>query len=543
MRALHTTAMTLAEMEALQTGGLDQAEDDLAEDLKADLAVYEKAKEYVESRHPNKPEFMKLLNDYNPLAEMKEPHIEDFRRPDRQLPPLDRVTIAVDTDEQYRVTRKTKWVTKQLRSPVMNDVHALLEQWVKTMYPKRSDWLDLLKEFSKDEKEQALMFQILEFALLEETFEVQSQDLTRILVKYMNLERYDDVDRLMATLDEKGFPPDFVVCTLLLDMNCKLKRLDKAREMFDRIRSLDYVPDVAACTKLIEFYCETGNPEAGEMLLAEMEEEKLHGTVDTYLAILKGYGKQGKASEALRIFSIMEDDIFLKPNIGPDVYSALMDAYILSNMLPSAVLKMEDMLSSGQVPGDESISLLIAAYEKKNQFEKAMEVLLKLESMAVRPGVASLTTLIGWFGKLGLVEEAAILFKNLEEKVDVPDCKAYASIFSVYARAGSVDKARAVLECVEEKKVEVNATAYEEMILSLLDGKQREEAQSMRDRMIAQGLTPSDGVERALLGIQADSSLSGGSKPEGEAQGLGVDTESFLAGVSKRLEEEASQSL
>ncbi|MCO5597646.1 hypothetical protein L7F22_051727 [Adiantum nelumboides] len=176
-RIFHTTAARLQETQAVQTVGArdEQAEDpeveyeleersekeeeSLEEQLKDNLAVYEELKEYVETRHANKPEYMKMLNDYNPLAEMKEPRIEDFRQPDRPLPPLDRVTIVLDTNDQYRVTRKTKWVTKQLRSPVMNDVPALLEQWVKTMYPKRSDWLDLLKEFSKNEKEQALMYQ------------------------------------------------------------------------------------------------------------------------------------------------------------------------------------------------------------------------------------------------------------------------------------------------------------------------------------------------------------------------------------------------
>ncbi|MCO5597647.1 hypothetical protein L7F22_051728 [Adiantum nelumboides] len=353
----------------------------------------------------------------------------------------------------------------------------------------------------------------------------------------MNSERYDDVDRLMGTVESKGFPPDFVVCTLLLDMNCKLKRLDKARDMFDRIRSMDYVPDVAGCTKLIEFYCETGNPEAGEMLLSEMEDEKLHGTVDTYLTLLKGYGKQGKASDAVRVLSIMNDDVFLKPHIGPDVYSALMDAYVQSNLLPSAVLKMEEMLNSGFVPEDKTICRLIAAFEKKNQFEMALDVLLKLESMAVRPGVETLATLIRWFGKLGLVEEAETLFQNIKKKVDVPDCTAYASLFSVYARAGSVDKAKALLVTVEEDHTEIDSSAYEQMIVSLLDGKQREEAQSMRDRMIAQGHTPSDDVERALLGIQEDSFLSGIKPSEGATQSLGIETESFLDDVTKRVEE------
>eukprot|EP00250_Pteridium_aquilinum_P011021 c19787_g1_i1 orf=482-2593(-) len=502
-----------------------------------DIAIYKELEEYVLRKHGNKPEFLKMLDEYNPLAEMKEPTIEDFRRPDRELPPLDRVTIALDTEEQYRITRKTKWIIKQLRSPLMNDVPSLLEQWVKTMYPKRSDWLDLLKEFT-DEKEQDLLFQIFEFALLEDTFEVKSQDLTRLIVKYMNLERYDDVERLMGTLDSKGFPPDFVVCTLLLDMNCKLRRLDKAREMFDRIRSLDYVPDVTACTQLIEFYCSTGNPEAGEMILAEMESEKVHGTVDTYLAVLKGYGKLGRAQEAMRIFAMMKEDIFLKPHMGPSVYSALMNAYSQANMLPSAVLTMEDMLLSGLVPEDECVSLLIAAYEKKNQFEKALDVLLKLESKAIRPGLDTLNVLIGWFGKLGLVEEAEILFKTIEAKVDVPDCKAYASLFSTYARTGSVEKAKAILNSLEEKGLVLTASAYEQMILALLDGKQPQEAQSMRDQMISQGHTPSDEVERALLGLQTDSFLSGVSISSEEAtQSSGIETESFLAGVSKNMDE------
>ncbi|KAI5054365.1 hypothetical protein GOP47_0030727 [Adiantum capillus-veneris] len=124
--------------------------------------------------------------------------------------------------------------------------------------------------------------------------------------------------------------------------------------------------------------------------------------------------------------------------------------------------------------------------------------------MAIRLGVETLMTLIGWFGKL------------------------------VYARETSVDKVKALLA----EEVEIDVSTYELMIVSLLDGNDREEAQSMRDRMIAQGLTPSDEVERALLGIQAAKFLVGVRKPsEGATQSLGIETKSFLAGVSKRAEE------
>lgn len=489
---------------------------ELTEQEQRDMVVYEELKEFVMKKRGGKPEYLEMLKKYNPMAEHEEPSIVDFRPPNRELPPLDRVTIALETEEQYRVTRKTKWIIKQLRSPLIDDVPSVLEQWVKTMYPKRSDWLDLLKEFD-GEKEQELMFQIFEFALLEDTFEVKSQDLTKIIVKYINLERYDDVERLMGTLDSKGFPPDFVVCTLLLDMHCKMKRLDKAREMYDRIRSMGYVPDVATCTELIDYYCTSGNPEAGEMLLAEMEAEKVHGTVDTYLAVLRGYGKLGQVSEAVRIFGMIKQDVFLRPHMGPNVYSSLMNAYTQANMLPSAVLTMEDMLMSGLVPEDESVGLLIVAYEKKNQFEKALDVLLKLESKAVRLGVDTITTLIGWFGKLGLVEEAEILFKNIEAKVDKPECKAYVSLFSTYARSGLIDKARGILGSLEEKKVVLTDWAYEQIILSLLDGKQPQEAQSMRDQMISRGYTPSDEIERAFLGIQTEILLADASKSLDEA--------------------------
>ncbi|KAH7285673.1 hypothetical protein KP509_33G040200 [Ceratopteris richardii] len=341
----------------------------------------------------------------------------------------------------------------------------------------------------------------------------------------------------MATLDEKCFPPDFVVCTLLLDMNINLKRLDRAKEMYDRIRSLDYVPDVTGCTNLINFLCESGNPEAGEMILAEMEDEKLHGTIDTYLTVLRGYGKQGKVDEAVRIFRMMKEDTFLNPHMGPDVYSEAMNAYVRGNKLSSAVLTMEDMLHMGMIPDDESISLLIAAYEQKNQFERALDVLLKLESRAVRPGVNTLTTLIVWFGKLGLLEEVETLFKCIEQKVDTPDSKAYASLYSAYARAGLIDKTKAILDRIEASKVILDASAYEQMILALECGKQREAAQNLRDQMIAEGLTPSDEVERALLGVDASSFLSGVTKSVEETQSNGTETESFLAGVHKDLEQ------
>lgn len=499
----HAAGQPDAEISAADTL-MEPAE--LTEEQRLRAEIYKGLKKYVHKKYPGKSEWAEIVEQYNPMPPIEDPSVVDLRPQNREPPPLDRVTIPVETDEKYRVTRKTKWMIKQLRSPLSNDVPAMLEQWVKTMYPRRSDWLDLLAEF-KEEKDRDLMLQIFEFALLEDTFEVRSQDVTNILVKYINLERYDDVERVMEILDTKGFPPDFVVCTVLLDMYCKLKKLDKARGMFDRIRSLGFVPDVVACSKLIDFYCESGNPEAGEMLLSEIEDEKVHGTIDTYLSVMKGYGKLGQLSEACRIFQVIKGDPFLRREMDTKAYSALMDAYTHANMLSAATLELENLLAEGMVPEDQSVSLLIAAHEKKNHFHKAVDVLLKMESKAVRPGVETLTTLISWFGRLGLVDEAEILFKEIEKTGERSECHASANLYATYARAGLLDKAQTIFDSLKEKKVLLTDRIFEQMIQGLLDGKQLEEAQSMRDQMLSLGYTPSDEIERALLGFQTTSSF------------------------------------
>ncbi|KAF2282660.1 hypothetical protein GH714_043770 [Hevea brasiliensis] len=248
------------------------------------------------------------------------------------------------------------------------------------MKPRRTEWLAVLKQLNK--MGHPLYIQVAELALLEESFEANVRDYTKVIHFYGK-------------------------------QNSKAGNLKQAEETFEELKLLGNPLDRRAYDSMIMAYIRAGMPGKGEVLLGEMDGQEICAGREVYKALLRAYSMVGDADGAQRVF-----DAIQFAGIPPDVKicGLLINAYQMAGQSQQALIAFENMRSAGIEPNDKCIALVLAAYEKENNLKEALDFLIGLERERIMVGKESSEILAGWFRRLGVVKEVELVLREYVAK-------------------------------------------------------------------------------------------------------------------------------
>ncbi|RLN33637.1 pentatricopeptide repeat-containing protein [Panicum miliaceum] len=295
-------------------------------------------------------------------------------------------------------------------SPGDENLGALLAYWVKAMKPKRADWLLVLKELKA--MENPLLAEVLEYALLEDSFEANVRDYTKLIHIYGKQKLLQKAEDAFHAMKGRGFPCDQVMLTALMDMYSKAGDLTRAKEIFKEIILLGLPLDKRAYGSMIMAYIRAAMLDKAEEMIKAMEDQQIFAGKEVYKALLRAYSYKGDSDGAQRIF-----DAIQFAGVVPDtkLCALLVNAYCLSNRINEAVCVIRNMRTAGLTPCDKCIALVLGAYEKANMLETALGFLTELEENGVVIGQEPSQLLAGWFRRLGVVHEVEQVLKDLSE--------------------------------------------------------------------------------------------------------------------------------
>ncbi|KAL6896942.1 hypothetical protein ACP4OV_007514 [Aristida adscensionis] len=295
-------------------------------------------------------------------------------------------------------------------SPQDENLGALLAFWVKAMKPKRADWLLVLKELKA--MESPLLTEVLEYALLEDSFEANVRDYTKLIHIYGKQKLLQKAEDAFHAMKRRGFPCDQVMLTALMDMYSKAGDLTRAKEIFQEIILLGLPLDKRAYGSMIMAYIRADMLDKAEDLLKEMEDQQNFAGKEVYKALLRAYSYKGDSEGAQRIFDAVQF-----AGIVPDtkLCALLVNAYCLSNQIDEAVCVIRNMRSARVKPCDKCVTLVLNAYEKVNMLERALAFLAELEENGVTIGREPSQLLAGWFRRLDVVHEVEQVLKDLSQ--------------------------------------------------------------------------------------------------------------------------------
>ncbi|KAK1272581.1 Pentatricopeptide repeat-containing protein [Acorus gramineus] len=280
------------------------------------------------------------------------------------------------------------------------DLRLLLLEWVRVMKPRRADWLAVLKELKR--LEVPLLLEVFEFALLEETFEANIRDHTKIIDAYAKQNRLEDAENAFLAMKNRGFTCDQVTLTVLVHMYSKAGHLNRAKETFEEIKLLGLPMDRRAYDSMIMAYIRAGMPERGENLIREMDAQQIYAGKEVYKALLRAYSTTGDTGGAQRVFNAIQ-----LAGTFPDarLCALLVNAYCEAAQCDKARIVLDNMRKASLEPSDKCVALMLRAYEKVESLEKAMSLLMDMEKCGVVIGKEASEVLAKWFHRLGVVNE------------------------------------------------------------------------------------------------------------------------------------------
>ncbi|CAI9101574.1 OLC1v1038938C1 [Oldenlandia corymbosa var. corymbosa] len=309
----------------------------------------------------------------------------------------------------FRMSNRCKAVMEQIicYEPENGSLSELVAYWVKSMKPRRADWLSVLKELRL--MDHPLYLELAELALLEESFEASERDYTKLMSCYAKQNRVPEAEEIYFAMKMKGFICDQVTLTALVHMYSKAGKLDLAEETFEEMRLLGVPLDRRSYGSMVMAYVRAGMLNQGESLLKEMAAEENYAGREVYKALLRAYSMTGDSKGAQRIF-----DAIQVAGIIPDakMCALLINAFVEAGQSTEAYLAFENLRKSGLQPNDKCVSLLLAVYEKDNKLNKALDFLLDLERDGFQLGKEASEILAKWFRRLGVVEEIELVLRD-----------------------------------------------------------------------------------------------------------------------------------
>ncbi|GMI75860.1 hypothetical protein like AT1G01970 [Hibiscus trionum] len=312
-----------------------------------------------------------------------------------------------------KMTKRNKALMKQIICfcPEKRSLKDLLGAWVQIMKPRRADWLAVLKELKI--MEHPLYFEVVEMALLEESFEANIRDYTKIIHGYGKQNRLREAENILVAMKRRGFVCDQVTLTTMVHMYSKAGNLKLAEDTFEEIKLLGQQLDKRSYGSMIMAYIRAGMPERGEGLLSEMDNEEIYAGSEVYKALLRAYSMNGDAKGAQRVFGALQI-----AGISPDakLCGLLINAYQVAGQSEEARIAFENMRRAGLEPSDKCIALVLGAYEKQNKLNKALDFLMDLERDGVVVGKEASAILAQWFKKLGVVEQVEQVLREFAAK-------------------------------------------------------------------------------------------------------------------------------
>ncbi|XP_028791185.1 pentatricopeptide repeat-containing protein At1g01970-like [Neltuma alba] len=292
-------------------------------------------------------------------------------------------------------------------SPEKGNMSDLLGAWVRIMKPIRADWLSVLKELKT--MDHPFYLQVAEHALVEESFEANARDYTKIIHYYGKQNRLQDAENLLTVMKQRGFICDQVTLTTMVHMYSKADHLQKAMEYFEEITLLGEPLDQRSYGSVIMAYIRAGMPRQAESLLKEMDAQEIHAGSEVYKALLRGYSMAGDTEGAERVF-----DAIQLAGICPDdkMCGLVINAYGKAGQSRKARIAFENMRRAGIEASDKCIALVLVAYEKENKLNEALGFLMDLERDGIVVQKEGSEILARWFRKLGVVEEVELVLRD-----------------------------------------------------------------------------------------------------------------------------------
>ncbi|CAL1399224.1 unnamed protein product [Linum trigynum] len=185
-----------------------------------------------------------------------------------------------------------------------------------------------------------------------------------------------------------------------------------------------------------------------------------------YTTLMKGYMKQGRAADAVRMLEAMrhQDDQASHPDHV--TYTTVVSAFVKVGAMDRARQVLGEMARIGVPANRITYNILLKGYCQQLQIDKAKELLMEMTGNAeIEPDVVSYNILIDGCIKVDDSAEALSFFNEMRAKGIPPTKISYTTLMKAFASSGQPKLAHKVFdEMLKDSRVKVDLVAWNMLV-------------------------------------------------------------------------------
>eukprot|EP00250_Pteridium_aquilinum_P020842 c24964_g11_i1 orf=2-1135(-) len=283
--------------------------------------------------------------------------------------------------------------------------------------------------------------------------------------------------RLHAYIQKKDLESHELLGNHLVSMLVEVRSIPIAHKVFDKL----VLRNECSWNALISGYAHYGKSSQALSMYQKMQEDSLHPSGYTFIALLKACGKLKDADRGRQIHASISKLGIIQPECF--VGSALVDMYAKCGLLVEAK-KVFDKLP---VRNNVSWNALIAGYANNEQGEEALNCSEQMQLVGYAPDAITFTCSLKACGSIGSIEKGRELHAEIERKGLLErDSVVGNALVDLYARFGLLSKAQEVLDNLSAQ----NVVAWNALLTGYAKHERHEEALKCYEQMHLEGVSP-----------------------------------------------------
>ncbi|XP_028764483.1 pentatricopeptide repeat-containing protein At3g59040-like [Neltuma alba] len=303
--------------------------------------------------------------------------------------------------------------------------------------------------------------EILEWLLTQTWWDFGEMDFLMLITAYGKLGDFNGAERILCLMNKKGFVPNVISQTALMEAYGRGGRYNNAEAIFRRMQHSGPEPSALSYQIILKTFVE-GNKyrEAEEVFdsLLNNGNPPLKPDQKMFHMMIYMHKKAGNHEKARRTFALMAEQGIERSTI---TYNSLMS--FETNY--KEVSKIYDQMQrAGLQPDVVSYALLINAYGKARREDEALAVFEEMLDAGVRPTQKAYNILLDAFSISGMVEQARTVFKSMRRDRYSPDLCSYTTMLSAYVNASDMEGAEKFFRRLKHDGFKPNVVTYGALI-------------------------------------------------------------------------------
>ena len=299
---------------------------------------------------------------------------------------------------------------------------------------------------------------------------------------------------------QPGFKHDGHTYTTMIGILGQAKQFGTMRKLLDEMSLVNCKPTVVTYNRIIHAYGRANFLREAVKVFEEMEGAGYEPDRVTYCTLIDIHAKSGYLEVAMDLYGRMQE-----VGLSPDTftYSAMVNCLGKGGQLAAAYKLFCEMIGNGCTPNLVTYNIIIALQAKARNYDNVVKLYRDMQIAGFRPDKITYSIVMEVLGHCGHLDEAEAVF--LEMRRDwAPDEPVYGLLVDLWGKAGNVDKALGWYHAMLQDGLQPNVPTCNSLLSAFLKLNRFQDAYSVLQNMLAQGLVPSLQTYTLLLSCCTD---------------------------------------